>query len=174
MGTDKASVLLAGESCAERIGQLLRTVAAPVIEVGRGRTEFDVVTETLAGGGPLLALVAGYRHLTHLGHHGPILLLACDLPLVSKIVLSALAKWPGQGSVVPLVNGRAQPLCARWSVDDLERAEALVAGGDRSMRALLGAPTVTLVDPTSWDPVLGLARMSRSPWNLGPELRAEV
>ncbi|MGH2675449.1 MAG: hypothetical protein ACRDH1_08580 [Actinomycetota bacterium] len=61
------------------------------------------------------------------------------MPLVEPTLLRFLAGFPGHGSAVPFVGGRAQPLCARYSPDSLGVAERLVEAGERSMRALLEA-----------------------------------
>jgi molybdopterin-guanine dinucleotide biosynthesis protein A len=78
------------------------------------------------------------------------LVLACDLAFVTAGDLALLAAWPGRASVVPTVDGRPQPLCARWSQDDLEAAGLLVEAGERSMKALLRRPGVVLVDQRAW------------------------
>jgi molybdopterin synthase catalytic subunit len=100
--------------------------------------------------GPLAALASGARALERLGHAGPVLVVACDLPLLTRSALEMLAAWPGIGTVVPIVDGRAQPLCARWSAHDLEAAAGLVAAGERSMAALLARPGITLLPPDRW------------------------
>jgi molybdopterin-guanine dinucleotide biosynthesis protein A len=47
----------------------------------------------------------------------------------------------------------AQSLCARYSSDALDLASRLIAQGQRSMRALLDAATVTYVDEDEWSAV---------------------
>ncbi|MDE3083461.1 MAG: hypothetical protein KGJ39_08620, partial [Acidobacteriota bacterium] len=54
------------------------------------------------------------------------------------------------GSVVPVVDGRAQPLCARWSPHDLERARELAARGERSVRHVAAQSDVTLLGDSHW------------------------
>ncbi len=49
-----------------------------------------------------------------------------------------LADWPGSGTVVPRVDGRLQYACARYGPDAIERAELALAGGERSLRAVVG------------------------------------
>jgi molybdopterin-guanine dinucleotide biosynthesis protein A len=114
--------------------------------VGQGCSGLPCSREEPGGAGPLAALAAGVSHLWSLGHRGPALVLACDLPFVGAAALRVLAGWPGGASVVPVADGRPQPLCARWSAHDLELAVELVAQGERAMKALLRAATVCLVD----------------------------
>jgi molybdopterin-guanine dinucleotide biosynthesis protein A len=84
------------------------------------------------------------------GHDGGALVLACDLPMVSRETLEALAAWPVEGSVVPASGGIPQPLCARWSAADLDAIEELLAGGERAMKALLARPGVTIAEQPDW------------------------
>lgn len=149
-GYDKASSSVEGVRCAERVAQALLKVVSPVIEIGRGVTELPSVLEEPVGSGPLVAVSAGVAELAASGHSGPVLVLACDLPLVTLPALWMLAGWPGDCSVVPVVDGHPQLLCARWSAAALRAACELVEAGERSMRALLARPDVVLVDEAEW------------------------
>jgi molybdopterin-guanine dinucleotide biosynthesis protein A len=51
---------------------------------------------------------------------------------------------------VPVIDGRRQPLCARWSAEDLAATASLVEDGMRSMRSLLERPGVKLVALEEW------------------------
>ncbi len=150
MGFDKASMLVDGIPCARRVATVLRGVAAEAVEVGLGISGLEAIEEEPRGAGPLVALCAGARALRASGHALPALVVACDLPLITEAVLRDLARWPGTNSVVPVVDGRPQPLCARWSAADLFAASDLVAEGRRSMHALLARPGVLLVDEHNW------------------------
>jgi molybdopterin-guanine dinucleotide biosynthesis protein A len=138
MGFDKALLNVEGVPNAVRLGRALGQVTSPAVEVGPGRSGLPALLESPAGAGPLAALCAGASALRDLGHRGPVLLLACDLPFMTAAVLKAIAYRPGLASVVPLAGGKLQPLCARWSEADLFLASRLVDEGERSMKALLG------------------------------------
>lgn len=143
MGVPKATLELDGQTLAARAAAALLRVCDPVLEVGPGYTELTTVDERPPGRGPLAALVAGAAAASA---SGPVLLLACDL-LFADDLLARLAAWPGEGSVVPRDRERApQLVCARYSAAAIERARRLVAGGERSLRALLDGPEVTYVD----------------------------
>jgi molybdenum cofactor guanylyltransferase len=150
MGFDKALLSVEGTPNAVRLAGVLKAVAAPVVEVGPGVSGLPSVQETPAGAGPLVAICAGGRQLRSLGHDGPVLVLACDLPFMNSDVLAQLGAWPGRGSVVPLVAGRAQPLCARWSPEDMAVVGTLVQAGERSMRSLLARAAVTFAGEREW------------------------
>jgi molybdopterin-guanine dinucleotide biosynthesis protein A len=152
MGSDKALMEIEGAPAAGRVRRVLEAVARPVVEVGPGVTGAPAVREEPAGSGPLVGLAAGGRALRELGHLGPALVLACDLPLINSATLLMLARWPGSSTVVPVIGGRPQGLCARWSARDLAAADRLAQEGERSVRALLERSDVTLLSPELWPP----------------------
>ena len=137
MGFDKALLPVGGAPNATRLAAALAGVASPVIEVGPGFSGLRPVQEEPRGAGPLLAVCAGVSALGRLGHEGPVLVVACDMPFVTGRILRALADFPGSSSVVPCPNGRPQPLCARWAAADLALGAELAATGARAMKALL-------------------------------------
>lgn len=150
MGFDKATLMVEGVPNASRLAKLLVRLASPVVEVGPGRSGLPFVLERPRGAGPLVAVSAAGAWLAGNGHNGPALVVACDLPFLDAGVLDALALWPGQGSAVPVVRGRAQPLCARWSAGHLAAARLLVEAGERSMKALVRQPGVELIGEERW------------------------
>jgi molybdopterin-guanine dinucleotide biosynthesis protein A len=155
MGTDKAAVRVDGCSLAERTALLLAGVAGPVVEVGPGYTSLPRTTEALPGAGPLHAVAAGAAFLAGVGHTGPALVVATDLPRLTAGLLAALSSWPAPGCVVPLDAGRPQPACARYSPAALAEASVLAASGQRSLMALLGRVEVAWLTPADWGPAAG-------------------
>jgi molybdopterin synthase catalytic subunit len=143
MGTDKASLEVGGVPLARRAAEALVAVTSLSVEVGPGTTGLPSVVEDPPGSGPLAAVAAGWAELIRLGgEKQPAIVLACDLPSVTPELVAWLADRPGAASVVPVAGGLAQPLCARWSVADLERAGAQLVAGERSLRRVLGPDTV--------------------------------
>jgi len=151
---------IGGVRCAEKVASVLQAVVGDAVEVGPGVSGLRVVHEEPLGGGPLVALCAGAKALYEVGCALPVLVLACDLPLVTETVLRTIAEWPGSRSVVPIIDGHSQPLCARWSVEDLATAADLVGSGMRSMRSLLELPGVVLVEEDEWPTEMDLQAMS--------------
>lgn len=156
LGTDKAALAAGGQTLAARVaGILAGAVDGPVIEVGPGWTGHVTVREDPPGQGPLAAVAAGAAALEALGHAGPALVLACDLPNVTVALLRWLA---GQRSTaVPVVDGRDQTLCARYDRVALAAAHALTRSGHRSMRDLLAAVDAVRLGPERWGPVADAA-----------------
>lgn len=146
MGADKATLDVAGVPLARRAAGALAAATSVAVEVGPGATGLPSVTEDPPGTGPLSAIVAGWAELVRItGQKQPAVVLACDLPAVTPRLVSWLVERPGGASVVPVTGGVAQPLCARWSVADLERAGSQLAAGERSLRHAFG-PDVVYVD----------------------------
>ncbi|MHB1961839.1 MAG: molybdenum cofactor biosynthesis protein MoaE [Acidimicrobiales bacterium] len=152
MGRDKATLPMGGQSMAERLGRLLSAVGGPVLEVGPGHSGLPVVRDEPAGQGPLAAVAAGARALGELGWRGPAVVLACDLRRLTAEALALLAGWPGEGAVVPEVDGRRQPLCARWSPADLSAAVVAADAGRRAVGDLPAVPPGTALTPELWAP----------------------
>jgi molybdopterin-guanine dinucleotide biosynthesis protein A len=150
MGHDKATLVIDGEPSARRLGALLAEVVDPVLEVGPHCSGLAAIAEEPPGEGPLVALVAGWSALSRAGHEGSVVVLACDLPLVTAAFIRWLAQHPGERSIVPLVDGRPQPLCARWSALDLRRSAERAAHGARSFRELLDEMDAVRVGPDDW------------------------
>lgn len=155
MGRDKATLVLGGETLARRLGRLLGEVAGTVLEVGPGRSGLEAVRETPPFGGPLAALAAGWRALVARGHTGPVLVLACDLPAVDAPFLRLLAGFPGDGSVVPVVDGHRQLLVARWSAADAAAAVVAHARGETAPRGVPLGDDLVELHPEDWATVAG-------------------
>lgn len=149
MGVDKMRIRVEGRALADLVGQVLATVANPVVEVGPGVTGLVSTREVPPGEGPLAAIAAGWEYLQAQGITRSALVVAADLPLISPRLLRLLAQWPGDSSVVPVVDGVAQPLCARWSVAELASARDRLLQ-TRSVRHLALARDVVLVDESTW------------------------
>ena len=150
MGRDKTQLVVGGTSLARRNADLLQLITDTAIEVGPGHSDLRVTLEAPAGEGPLAAITAGRRALRDAGHHGAALVIGCDLPFLSLALLQFLAEYDAPGTVLPVVDGRVQPLCAKWGAFDLDQASELVASGVRSLRHLVDQPNVTLLDESTW------------------------
>jgi len=150
MGRDKSQLIVDGSTLALRTASLLLAVVDIAVEVGPGASGLAATLEDSPGDGPLAGVAAGCRALREMGHEGGALVVACDMPFLSSGLLRHLAEWDSEGSVVPVVRGIAQPLCARWGERDLDAAAAHYRRGERSLRFLTGRPGVVLIEETQW------------------------
>lgn len=153
MGRDKATIALGDTTLARRSAGALEAVTSAALEVGSGVSGLPHVEEDPLGSGPLAAVVAAWHALVaRQTRRRPAVVVACDLPHLSSTLLGWLAAQPGDASVVPLLDGVPQPLCARWSVADLDRAVAQLASGERSLRRVFG-PDARYVPEPDWQQV---------------------
>lgn len=130
-GSDKSQVPLAsGETTSSRVLRLLRAECDPVIEVGPGVTDAPSVLEQPPGAGPVAALLAGVDAVGV-----PVVVVACDQPAVSAVVVARLATFPGD-SLVPVLDDRPQYVCARYGPALIAVLRQSYAAGDRSFRTL--------------------------------------
>lgn len=155
MGIDKALLEVDGRRLAERGASVLAAVCEPVLEVGPGVSGLPAVREDPPGQGPLAALGAGLAELARLGHDGPVVALAVDMPFAGVDLLRLLAERPGPATAVPVAGGEPQPLCARYGPEARAAVPRLLAAGERSLRALLAVVEVGWVPPAEWEPVGG-------------------
>ena len=153
-GADKALLLVDGERLGDRAMRVLSMVAAPVLEVGPAFTGPAAVREAPLGGGPLVAMAAGGAAMSS-GDPSPgtVIVLAVDLPCIDWSTLAWLADHPATDSVIPVVDGQAQSLCARYTIDALDVAGELVDRGERSVRVLLDSIAVHYADESEWGAV---------------------
>lgn len=155
MGADKAGQAVAGVPMGIRAGRALLGVASPVLAVGPD-PGLGLSTVTDDRRGPLGALAAGLRYLRDGGFDGPVLLLACDLPLVTPELLRLVAQALGTAeAAVPVAGGRLQPLAACYSPRVLPAAEDLLERGVLAMHALLDGIDLRRVEAGEWGRVAG-------------------
>ncbi len=160
MGRDKAILSHKGTTLAGSVADLLDNVTSPSVEVGPGVTGLPHVTEDPPGAGPLAGISAGWRALTEASGTGSspfagALVLACDLPLLNRQILDLLMSWPGDCSAVPVVGGRLQFLCARYSSTALESAGRLVTSGYSAVGQLALEGCADLIGPHTWAAAAG-------------------
>jgi molybdenum cofactor guanylyltransferase len=98
------------------------------------RHDVSVLEEPVEPRHPLCGIVAALR----LGR--PIVAVACDLPFVAPGLVELLAEAP-EPLVVPTLDGRPQPLLARYEPSLLPQLEAALAQEERLTR------TVEALDP---------------------------
>ncbi len=191
MGTDKARLRVStgptsSSTLAVRTAEVLKSVTVLAVEVGEGASGLACSVEDPAGGGPLAGFVQGARQLRATGWEGPLLVVATDMPLLNAELLRWLVEYPGYRGVVPVVGGRPQSLCARYSPEEVQVARDVYARGSRSMRDFLSAGQPRMLDPTTsgapvgWESFLAdadtpedladLHRLAQS-WPSAPTLR---
>ena len=150
MGTNKALLSIDGRNFVDRIHEALCSVAMKATLVGPSEKCLnwptlpaigDIHVEWGALGGLHSALNACGAEWAAV--------VACDLPFVTGDLLKRLAGFVDDAeAVVPRQrDGRRQPLCALYRVRACrDKAEQLIADGERRPRALLDAVNTRVVD----------------------------
>jgi molybdopterin-guanine dinucleotide biosynthesis protein A len=146
-GTDKADVVVGGRSLLQRV---LDAVAAAeqVVVVGSERPvarPITFVTEDPPGGGPVPALRAGLERTSA----DRVVVLACDMPFVTRSIVSRLLSAIGDadGAMLRDGEGRVQPLASAWSSSALRRALGGPAGrAGTSLSGALGGLSTAVLD----------------------------
>ena len=107
-------------------------------EVGDlGVPQESLIPDAMAGAGPLGAIVAGLGEAERCGARG-VLVLACDMPLVTAAELAPLldAVEAGADAALWRVDGVTQPLCAAYGTSLAASARGVLARGSRRPVAL--------------------------------------
>jgi molybdopterin-guanine dinucleotide biosynthesis protein A len=142
MGADKSRLQFGGQTSVERIAAELRPVTPRISLVGPGCAGFDpdlrMVPDTYERWGALGGIHAAFGACIAVWA----LIVACDLPFVTRDLCSRLLTFSQQESpdaVVPIQpDGRPQPLCALYRCEPCRlEAEQLIASGEHTPRALL-------------------------------------
>jgi molybdenum cofactor guanylyltransferase len=170
-GLDKASLEFEGEPLARRVASRLADACEVVLVAsGDGRRlgwlGLPQVEDPIPDAGPLAGLVAGLEAATT-----PLVAaVAVDMPFASSAVLRALAAaWSGEDAVVPVADGRPQPLHAVYATSAAAGLRAALERGERSVLLALDGLAVASVGPETWehaDPTGRFARNLNRPGDL--------
>ncbi|WP_183041094.1 molybdenum cofactor guanylyltransferase [Salipaludibacillus neizhouensis] len=118
MGTNKALLTVNGEQTIVRLLERLLNIVDEVILVTNDKETYEfldvqMVTDNEKDRGPLAGLEAGLAASKHSWN----LIVACDLPFFEEKIVEVLLhslKQTACDAVIPLINGRAQPLMALY------------------------------------------------------------
>lgn len=177
MGQDKAGLVWQGRTLLGHMVHVAAQVAAEVLIVGGAKAMDESASPSLSpsplavraagtivrfasddqpGLGPLGGLATALRQ------HASVLVLACDLPLVTpdgvKWLMSlgaeSAAEFPAGGpaddGVITTHGGQLEPLFAVYRASCLPIIERQLASGRRSMRTLVAAGRFGLVEAPAW------------------------
>jgi molybdopterin-guanine dinucleotide biosynthesis protein A len=124
LGGAKASLMLAGRPLIEYPLQAAAEAGLASIVVAKAASPLppitsEIVIEPDRPSHPLIGIVTALRH----AGGRTVVVLACDLPLIGPDLLRRLATGP-ERLVVPSIDGRLQPLAARYDPELLPTLEA--------------------------------------------------
>lgn len=135
MGRDKALVLLGGQPMIQLVVDRVRDLADEILVTTNHPGEFAflgvrLVSDTHPGAGAL----AGLRTALAAARGESVLVLACDLPFVSRPLVEHLWSRSGEADViVPRRGGEFEPLHAVYARSVLPAVEAALEAGKARM-----------------------------------------
>jgi molybdenum cofactor guanylyltransferase len=154
MGRDKALIPVGGVPMLERVARAALGTGLPVIVIGRERPAdwpFDEVAfhlDRYPDTGPLGGLA------TALQVSGTsVLMLACDMPLVTTDAIGWLIKQGGMADgygVVPSSGGRLEPLFAIYRISVLPRVASMFEQEIYALKGLINAVRFCQVEWPAW------------------------
>lgn len=164
MGQDKASLLLPdGTSLLERAWRLLSALVAPAwvcCAPGSPRPGYPCRIDEKAGEGPARGVAAA---LAAAREHGAerVLIVACDLPLLTSELLAVLLNAPARPGALATVYanaeiGKAEMLAGVYRVEALSALREGLARGERSLYRLIGPERLACVPCRKIDAALFL------------------
>jgi molybdopterin-guanine dinucleotide biosynthesis protein A len=147
MGTDKASLLLDGQTLLQSVIATMQQLFPQVIvSVRQPRAGIDLpqVCDEQPDGGPMAGLAASLEQITTPWAF----MVACDMPFVVPEVIELLAGYRSQQhqAVVPIVHGHPQPLAAFYATSCLAVMRASLAAQQKGLRGVLKQLDVRYVD----------------------------
>ncbi len=154
MGTDKASIRLGDETFLHRTCRMIDDVAAPVIVIANPiqalptlPPHITVVHDKFPNEGPLGGLLTGLTFLNdqrepEVAETGGVFLSGCDTPWVNTDVIAEMQRRfltlaPAVDALVPVHEGRRQPLHAVYRPRLALQAAESFERGERSLQELL-------------------------------------
>ena len=153
MGRDKAQILFGSEPLVLRAVRRLAQVCVDVVVASGDGHRLDhlgvtQVADVMRGAGPLAGIAAGLES----ARHDLVAVVAVDMPSTSPAVLALLADlWRGEAAVVPIVEGRWEPLHAVWARSAAPGIAACLRAGERRVMRVLTTLGARSVSEAEWE-----------------------
>lgn len=161
MGHDKASMTLDGQSLLQRTATALATVVDEIVVVRAPGAALPAVDapcpvvhaeDPVEGEGPLVGIARGLE----LARAPLALVVGVDMPFLQPALLRLLieqlradleggARW-----VLPIADGRAQPLCSAIACNALDTLRTRIEAGDRAPMAVADILHATRLAEADW------------------------
>lgn len=145
-GRDKSAVVVGGLTILERQLRALEHLTDDILAIGpqvAADPRLRVVADRRPGLGPLAGLEAALEE----ARHDRVLLLACDMPLVTAPLLEHLLRLaPAADAVVPRTDRGYHPLCAVYDRRCLEAVRRRLDVRALALQGLLQEVTVRIVE----------------------------
>lgn len=162
MGRDKASIVFEGATLLQRTVHAAAEVASEIVLVSApgqslpavaAACSVTIVEDAIAGEGPLFGMATGLGAAA--GSH--CLVLGVDMPFLQPALLRLLVERlraagveSGARWVVPVAEGRPQPLCSAIARNALAVLRAHLDAGDRAPMAVAADLGLIRIDESVW------------------------
>jgi molybdenum cofactor guanylyltransferase len=149
-GADKGGLVIGGRTIRDRQLEALSGLVDEIVLVGgqAGAAGLPHVPDLVAAHGPLGGIQTA---LHHAGDAACTLIVACDLPFLSRpflaFLLARALAADAADVVVPRSGGRLHPLCAAYNRRVREAVDRRVASGALAVQALFDEVRVDVVEP---------------------------
>ena len=157
MGSDKAELLLDGQTLLKHVTMTMQSVFPKVIvsvRQLRNGVEVPQVCDEQEASGPLAGLISAMAQ----ADTPWVFAVACDMPFVVRDMVMQLAMFRFDSklmssqsniqAVVPMIGGYPQPLSAFYATNTLAALRVSVASGNKSFRGALEKLNVRYVSET--------------------------
>jgi molybdopterin-guanine dinucleotide biosynthesis protein A len=146
MGSDKAKVLVGGETMLDRVARAMRRVTDHVVLLGADRKGWECWPDSVHVGGPLAGIVTALNRMSS----SRALVVAVDQPFVDSATLERLVAVDTDLPVVPVdEHGVRQVTCAVYPRTIVAAANE-EAGQGGSIQMLLDRVSFHAITPDEW------------------------
>jgi molybdopterin-guanine dinucleotide biosynthesis protein A len=148
MGSDKAEVVIEGQTMLQRVSSSLLELLPHVVVLGSEREGFECWPDLVAARGPLAGIATALSRMDE----DRVLIVAVDQPFVRNRTLVRLSELESRIPVVPVDGeGVRQVTCALYPKAIAEAAMEEVEA-DGSIQSLLDRVSFQAVTPEVWAP----------------------
>lgn len=138
MGSDKGLMLYNGKPMVQYSIDLLRPFCVEML-ISTQNSEYrqfglPLIPDEIPNCGPMGGIYSALKA----SKTDFIIVLACDMPFMSKKTIQSLLKNVDKFEcVIPLINGKLEPLCAVYSKTIIEKIEISIKSGNLAMNRLI-------------------------------------
>ncbi len=152
MGADKALVDFEERPLVVHVVERLSAWSDDVFVVSKAKSQLQALRlRVVADDDPAQTPLAGILAALRAARHPLVFVCAVDMPFVSADVVAMLAsRADGVDAVVPVRDGRLEPLHAVWAKDALDAIAAELDAGERAVHKVLERLTIVTIDDNVW------------------------
>jgi molybdopterin-guanine dinucleotide biosynthesis protein A len=146
----KGFIEVEGKTIIERNVELLRSVAEEVVISANEpehyfRLGLPLIGDVVESGGPMSGIYSALRCTAA----DRALVVACDMPFIKQELIGYITSVTAGDAVMPVFDGKPQPLPAAYSSSALGTMEEMLMSGNRSLIGLIDKIDVKFIDEDS-------------------------